>query len=58
LSDVGATMVLNSNQGAPLKHAPLVPTILPLPAKNDDVFRYLKQFFPFYTFLFLLLFSS
>ncbi|XP_037926578.1 uncharacterized protein LOC119661346 isoform X2 [Hermetia illucens] len=43
LSDVGSTIVLASNEGRPLKESPLVPTILPLPASNGDVFRQLAQ---------------
>lgn len=42
LSDVGATMVLTSNEGNPLKEPPLLPTILPLRTHNDDVFRYIR----------------
>jgi hypothetical protein len=36
---VGATIVLGSSEGNALKDPPLVPTILPLQSKNDDVFR-------------------
>ncbi|GAB0096952.1 Ionotropic glutamate receptor [Sergentomyia squamirostris] len=43
MSDVEASMILGGNEGAPLRDPPLVPTILPLPANNDDVFRQLAQ---------------
>ncbi|XP_055687535.1 uncharacterized protein LOC129792482 isoform X2 [Lutzomyia longipalpis] len=43
MSDVEASMMLGGSEGAPLRDPPLVPTILPLPANNDDVFRQLAQ---------------
>ncbi|KAG4073833.1 hypothetical protein HA402_014038 [Bradysia odoriphaga] len=43
LSDVYSTMVLARRNGGPLKEAPLVPTILPLPANDDQIFRQLAQ---------------
>lgn len=39
LSDIHATTVLAASKGNPLKEPPLVPTILPLPRTNDDVFK-------------------
>ncbi|KAJ6626109.1 hypothetical protein Bhyg_17276, partial [Pseudolycoriella hygida] len=43
LSDVYSTMVLARRNGGPLKEVPLVPTILPLPANDDHIFRQLAQ---------------
>ncbi|XP_055378330.1 putative uncharacterized protein DDB_G0277255 [Condylostylus longicornis] len=41
LADVDAAMVLAGNDGRTLKDPPLLPTILPLPAGDGDVFRQL-----------------
>ncbi|XP_031622004.1 uncharacterized protein LOC116340012 isoform X2 [Contarinia nasturtii] len=42
LSDVQATNVMNVKDN-PLKRPPLVPTIVPLPRNNEDVFKQLAQ---------------
>lgn len=43
LSDLEATMVLSSNVAAPLKQKPLLPKILPISFKKEEIFRQLAR---------------
>lgn len=39
MSDMESSMILKSTEGSSLREAPLVPTILPLPARNGNIFK-------------------